>query len=101
MIFEMLAVPSRRRLLGLLRERERPVNELVAATGLSQPAVSNHLRVLREAGLVAVRRAGQRRLYRLTAEPLRELDAWLEPYRVLWSGRLDELEHHLEEMPDE
>jgi DNA-binding transcriptional ArsR family regulator len=101
MIFDVLAVPSRRRLLGLLRESERPVNELVAATGLSQPAVSNHLRVLREAGLVAVRRDGQRRLYRLTAEPLRELDAWLEPYRVLWSGRLDELEHHLEEMPDE
>jgi DNA-binding transcriptional ArsR family regulator len=75
---------------------ECSVNDLVARVGMSQPGVSRHLRVLREAGLVKVRRDAQRRLYRLHAEPLRELDAWLEPYRVEWSTRLDALERHLE-----
>jgi len=93
--FEVLAEPSRRRLLDLLRERERPVGELVASMSLSQPAVSKHLRVLREAGLVDVRPDAQRRLYRLRPEPLAELDAWLEPYRALWGRRLDDLERHL------
>lgn len=81
--------------------RERPVGELVDALRMSQPAVSRHLRVLREAGLVEAQVAAQRRIYRLRPESLRELDAWLEPYRLLWSGRLDALEQHLDEMEDQ
>lgn len=100
MIFETLADVSRRRILALLRTGERPVGELVDALGLSQPAVSRHLRVLREAGMVEARVDAQRRMYRLCPDALRELDAWLEPYRLLWSGRLDELESHLDEMED-
>ena len=99
-IFETLVDPSRRRILDLLRTGERPVGELVDALGMSQPAVSRHLRVLREAGLVEARVDAQRRLYRLCPEGLQELDAWLEPYRLLWSGRLDGLEQHLDEMED-
>ena len=98
--FEVLAEPNRRRILDLLLT-ERPVGELVEGTGLSQPTVSKHLRVLREAGLVAVRPVAQRRLYRVRPEPLRALDEWLAPYRRLWSGRLDALEAHLDAMPDE
>lgn len=100
-MFETLADASRRRILELLRMGERPVGELVDALGLSQPAVSRHLRVLRQAGMVQSRVDAQRRLYRLRPESLRELDAWLEPYRLLWSGRLDELEQHLNDMEDE
>ena len=96
----MLAEPNRRRILDLLLV-ERPVGDVVDGTGLSQPAVSKHLRVLREAGLVDVRAVAQRRLYRVRAEPLRELDEWLAPYRRLWSGRLDALESHLDAMPDD
>ena len=96
MTFAVLAEPSRREILDLLRERERSVGELVSGVGLSQPGVSKHLRVLREAGLVGVRVDRQRRLYHLRPEPLGEVDAWLEPYRRLWSGRLDALEAHLE-----
>jgi len=99
--FEVLAEPNRRRILDLLRVSERPVGDLVRALDVSQPAVSKHLRVLREAGLVDVRPAAQQRLYRVRAEPLRDMDRWLEPYRSLWSGRLDDLERHLDEMPDE
>ncbi len=98
--FDVLAEPHRRRILDLLRVRERPVGALVDALALSQPAVSKHLRVLREAGLVEVRGEAQRRLYRLRSEPLREIDAWLEPYRRLWALRLDDLERHLDAMPD-
>jgi DNA-binding transcriptional ArsR family regulator len=98
-MFELLAEPNRRRILDLLRDDERPVGELVAALGLTQPAVSKHLRLLREAGLVAVRADGQRRLYRTQPEPLREVDEWLAPYRRAWSRRLDALEQHLDEMP--
>jgi DNA-binding transcriptional ArsR family regulator len=94
--FAVLAEPSRRRILDLLRERSRTVNELVELLGLSQPGVSKHLRVLREAELVEVRRDAQRRWYELRAEPLGEIDAWLEPYRALWAGRLDDLERHLD-----
>jgi DNA-binding transcriptional ArsR family regulator len=94
-IIEILAEPSRRRILDLLREGERPVGSLVADLELSQPAVSKHLRVLRQAGLVEVRVDAQRRLYRLHPEPLAELDAWLEPYRELWTASLDRLEAHL------
>ena len=97
MVFEVLAEPNRRRILDVLIDTgERPVGDLVAALGISQPAVSKHLRILRDAGLVEVRRDGQRRLYRLRAEPLRALDEWLEPYRAELAGRLDALERHLE-----
>ena len=95
--FEVLAEPTRRRILDLLRERERPVGELVEHLALSQPGVSKHLRVLRKAGLVEVRHDAQRRFYGLRAEPLVEVDEWLEPYRRFWAGRLDALERHLDE----
>lgn len=94
--FEVLVDPTRRRILDLLRERERSVGDLVATLAISQPGVSKHLRVLREAGLVAVRRDAQRRWYGLTPGPLVEVDAWLRPYRQLWAERLDALERHLE-----
>ena len=97
--FVVLAEPSRRQILDLLRERERPVGELVERLRISQPGVSKHLRVLREAGLVAVRADGRRRLYGLEAAPLAEVDAWLAPYRRHWTERLDALERHLEENP--
>jgi DNA-binding transcriptional ArsR family regulator len=96
--FELVAEPTRRRILDLLRERARPVGELVKLVGLSQPGVSKHLRLLREAGLVRVRQEGQRRWYELDPEPLAELDEWLEPYRKLWEERLDRLERHLDDM---
>jgi DNA-binding transcriptional ArsR family regulator len=97
--FDVLAEPNRRRILDLLRAEERPVGELVDALALSQPAVSKHLRVLRDAGLVEVRSEAQRRLYRVRADPLRAVDEWLEPYRALWAARLDDLERHLGTMP--
>jgi len=99
--FDVLAEPSRRRILDLLLERPRSVGELVAGVGLSQPGTSKHLRVLRDAGLVAVRKDAQRRWYELRHEPLAEVDAWLEPYRRLWASRLDALERHLDAMTDE
>ena len=99
--FNALADPARRLILELLRERERPVNELVERLRLSQPGVSKHLRVLREAGLVSVRPDGQRRWYGLRAEPLAELDEWLAPYRAYWGGRLDALEQHLDQQEDQ
>ena len=97
-VFEVLAEPHRRRILDLLREEERPVGELVEQLALSQPAVSKHLRVLREAGMVDVRVDAQRRLYRLRLQPFQALGEWLEPYRQLWEARLDALERHLEGM---
>jgi len=96
--FDVLAEPNRRRILDLLRTSERPVAELVEHLDLSQPAVSKHLRVLREAGLVEARAEAQRRLYRVRTDPLREIDEWLEPYRRLWVARLDDLERHLDAM---
>jgi DNA-binding transcriptional ArsR family regulator len=98
--FEVLAEPNRRRILELLRVAERPVGELVEAIGVSQPAVSKHLRILRAAGLVEVRPEAQRRIYRVRTEPLRALEDWLQPYRKLWESRLDDLERHLDSMPD-
>jgi DNA-binding transcriptional ArsR family regulator len=98
-IFAVLAEPTRREILELLRDGERPVGELVEQLGSSQPLVSKHLRVLRDAGLVEARPQAQQRLYRLRPEPLAELDAWLAPYRGLWSRSLDRLERHLEENP--
>jgi DNA-binding transcriptional ArsR family regulator len=97
--FDVLAEPSRRRILDLLLERPRSVGELVERVGLTQPGTSKHLRVLREAGLVRVRKDAQRRWYELDPEPLTEIDRWLEPYRALWSSRLDALERHLDETP--
>jgi DNA-binding transcriptional ArsR family regulator len=91
-----LAEPRRLQILDLLRDGERPVGELVERVGLSQPAVSKHLRVLREAGLVEARIDAQRRLYRIRAEPLVELDDWLATYRQLWTTHLDRLEDHLD-----
>jgi DNA-binding transcriptional ArsR family regulator len=85
--FDVLAEPMRRRILDLLKDEERPVNELVHRLGISQPGVSKHLKVLREAGLVD----------RVRAQPLAEIDAWLAPYRRLWAGTLDALERHLDE----
>jgi DNA-binding transcriptional ArsR family regulator len=98
--FELLAEPNRRRILDLLRDGERPVGELVDRLSMSQPAVSKHLRVLRDSGLVDVRVDAQRRVYRLRPEALREVDAWIEPYRRLWDQRLDRLERHLQQMKD-
>ncbi|MBO0768474.1 MAG: helix-turn-helix transcriptional regulator [Solirubrobacterales bacterium] len=94
--FRVLGDPKRAQILDLLRDGERQVGQLVEQLGLSQPAVSKHLRVLREAGLVDVRTDAQRRLYSVRTEPLVELDAWLEPYRRIWEQRLDKLEAHLE-----
>jgi DNA-binding transcriptional ArsR family regulator len=91
-----LADPNRRAVLELLRKRPRPVGELVARLGLSQPATSKHLRVLRDAGLVSARPDAQRRVYGVNPQPLAELDAWLAPYRALWEQRLDALERHLD-----
>lgn len=91
-----LSDPHRRAVLALLRDRPRPVGELVERLGLTQPGTSKHLRILREAGLVRVRREAQRRVYELETAPLAELDRWLAPYRQLWEDRLDALERHLD-----
>jgi DNA-binding transcriptional ArsR family regulator len=98
--FEVVAEPTRRRILDLLRDQERPVNDLVGRLGITQPGVSKHLKVLRDAGLVEVRRDAQRRLYRVRPEPLAEIEAWLAPYRRRWAGTLDALERHLEAKED-
>jgi DNA-binding transcriptional ArsR family regulator len=95
--FEVLAEPARREILDLLIAGPRPVNELVALTGLSQPNTSRHLRILRETDLVESRSDGARRLYRLRPEGFAELTRWLIPYVALWRGGLDALERHLEE----
>jgi len=95
-VLHVIAEPTRRRILDHVREHDRSVGELVELSGMHQPGVSRHLRVLRDAGLVDVRRDAQRRMYRLRAEPLAELDGWLEPYRAHLAGRLDALERHLE-----
>jgi len=96
--FAIVAEPNRRAILSLLLASERSVGELERELKLSQPSVSKHLRVLRDAGFVASRIEAQRRLYRLRPEPLMELDAWLVPFRRFWSQHLDALERHLEKM---
>jgi len=95
-VLDVIAQPTRRRILDAVRDRECSVNDLVEQVGMHQPGVSRHLKVLRDAGLVEVRVAAQRRMYRVRAEPLIALDAWLEPYRAHWAGRLDALEVHLQ-----
>ena len=99
-MYDAVADPTRRRILDLLRQRERPVNDLVAALGVAQPNVSKHLRALTDVGLVRVRAEGRRRVYTLRPEPLRELDVWLAPYRRFWADRLDDLEAHLDRMDE-
>lgn len=94
---QALAEPHRLGILELLRDGEQPVGQLVDRLGLSQPAVSKHLRVLRDAGLVDARVDAQRRLYRIRPEPLADLDEWLDSYRKLWTTRLDRLEYHLDQ----
>ena len=95
-LFDVLSDGSRRQILDLLLERERSVSELVGSLGMSQPAVSKHLRVLRDAGLVKVRIDAQKRFYGLDAKPLVEVDTWLAPYRRYWADRLDDLERSLD-----
>jgi DNA-binding transcriptional ArsR family regulator len=98
-VFNVLSEPARILLLDLLRDgAEWSVGELVRRSRLAQPSVSKHLKVLREAGLVEVRADAQRRLYRLRPDPLRRIADWLEPYRVLWDARLDDLEAELDRM---
>ena len=97
--YSALAEPHRRQILDLLRDSDRSVTDLVERLDLSQPGVSKHLRVLREAELVAVRPEGRQRRYALRPQPLAEIDAWLDPYRAYWSDRLAALERHLEENP--
>lgn len=91
-VFETLADPTRRRLLEALRAGERPVNDLVEAVDIHQSGVSRHLRILHEGGFVQVRAEGPQRFYSLRAERFKELDAWVEQYRVLWERRLDRLD---------
>lgn len=100
-IFETLADPTRRKILDLLRQRPRLVGELADLVGISQPGISKHLRVLRDAGLVEVRQDAQRRWYELRPEPLVELDRWLQPYRQMLEERFDRLDKLLEEMSEE
>ncbi len=96
-VFEAVAEPTRRAVLDLLAQRERSAGEIVAAfPSLTQPAVSRHLRILRESRLVKVRAEGTRRLYSLRPDTLAELDRWLDTYRRFWDARLDGLERHLD-----
>jgi DNA-binding transcriptional ArsR family regulator len=97
--FGAVAEPHRRQILDLLRVEDRAVGDLVGELGLSQPGVSKHLKVLRDADLVTVRSAGKQRIYAIHADPLDEVDAWLDPYRRYWNERLDALERHLEQHP--
>jgi DNA-binding transcriptional ArsR family regulator len=96
--FEVLAEDGRRRILDLLVEGERPVGDLVRLLSVRQPTVSKHLKALRGAGLVEARIDAQRRIYRVSPEPLREVDEWLAPYRRQWATHLNALERHLQIM---
>ncbi|MGD0492261.1 MAG: metalloregulator ArsR/SmtB family transcription factor [Steroidobacteraceae bacterium] len=96
--FAVLAEPTRRAILMLLVTAERTVGDLESELQLSQPSVSKHLRVLREAGFVEATIDAQRRLYRIRPEPLQEVDAWLAPFRTYWSAQVDALERHLDRM---
>jgi len=94
-VFEIIAEPNRRAILGLLVSAEQSVGDLERQLDMSQPALSKHLRVLRDAGFVEFSVDAQRRLYRLKPESLKELDEWLSPFRRFWSSHLDALERHL------
>ena len=97
-VFEIIAEPSRRAILGLLVLSQQSVGDIERQLRMTQPAVSKHLRVLRDAGFVEATIDGQRRLYRLRPEPLQEVDAWLAPFRLFWSAHVDALERHLDRM---
>jgi DNA-binding transcriptional ArsR family regulator len=97
-VFDIIAEPNRRAILGLLVSSEQSVGEIERRLQMSQPTVSKHLRVLREAGLVESTVDAQRRLYRLKPEPFKEVDSWLVPFRRLWSTHVDALERHLDRM---
>jgi len=99
-VFEIIAEPNRRAILSLLVSSQQSVGDIERNLGMSQPTVSKHLRVLRDAGIVEVKVDAQRRLYRLNPEPLRELDDWLAPFRRFWSAHIDALERHLDTMDD-
>ena len=99
-VFELLADPTRRRLLDELLKGECSAGALVQRLKMKQPAVSRHLRVLRDSGLALVRIDAQRRMYRLNAERLKEIDVWLSPYRAFWNERLDAMERTLDAMED-
>jgi DNA-binding transcriptional ArsR family regulator len=96
--FAIIAEPNRRAILSLLASSEQSVGEIEEKLKLSQPSVSKHLRVLRDAGFVESRVDAQRRLYRIKPQPLMEIDAWLAPFRQFWSGHIDALERHLDQM---
>jgi DNA-binding transcriptional ArsR family regulator len=98
-VFAALADPTRRRIVELVAARERSAGEIAGEFQFSRPAVSRHLRVLREAGLLASRGAAQRRMYRLEPTALAELDTWIDRTRAFWSTHLDDLQHHLEDKP--
>jgi DNA-binding transcriptional ArsR family regulator len=95
--FAVLAEPTRRRILDELRRSESSVNDLVDVLAISQPTMSKHLKVLRDAGFVSCRTAAQRRIYRIETRPLEALDEWLAPYRRLWNAHLNALERHLDQ----
>jgi DNA-binding transcriptional ArsR family regulator len=99
-VFEVIAEPKRRAILSLLVSSQQSVGEIERQLGMSQPAVSKHLRVLREAGFVESTVDAQRRLYGLKPEPLQEIDAWLAPFRRFWSAHVDALERHLDRMDE-
>ena len=96
--FAIIAEPNRRAILSLLASSERSVGELEERLRMTQPSVSKHLRVLRDAGFVESRVEAQRRVYRLRPEPLKEIDEWLIPFRRFWSTHVDALERHLDRM---
>ena len=99
-VFEIIAEPNSRAILSLLVSSEKSVGQIERQLGMPQPAVSKHLRVLREAGFVESTVDAQRRLYRIKPEPLQEIDAWLAPFRRFWSAHLDALERHLDRMDE-
>lgn len=98
--FQALADPTRVSIIDSLAVRPRTVNEVVSLFSLTQPAISHHLKVLREAGLVTSTTEGQARIYRLNPQPLQEIDTWLQRYRQLWASRLDDLESHMDRNPE-
>ena len=100
-VFAALASPVRRELTALLLDGPRPVNDLAAHFAMSRPSVSEHLKVLRDAGLVSERRSGRQRIYSLEARPLRDLSEWLGPYERFWRDRLSDLRELLDEDLDE
>ncbi|MBS1727612.1 MAG: winged helix-turn-helix transcriptional regulator [Armatimonadetes bacterium] len=100
-VYEVIVEPNRRAILSLLAASEQSVGEIEKQLGMSQPKVSKHLRVLRDAGLVQAQIDAQRRVYRVRAESLREVEDWLAPFRRFWSAHVDALERHLDQMEDQ